>query len=163
MSVSTLLSSMTEFIDSIHSVSTGASNRIHFSSGRSSNKTHIGNNKVWPNRSIKAIHQNLLLWREITTVQTIRTHYDKTLLTVTENSKSVRYASPRCKDMLTCHKTCNLVFDIKFIYLSMWVSWHWTALRLSTRLCWDQTLRTVHQEIKPWDWWETPTINQTNK
>ena len=36
MSVSTLLSSITEFIDSIHSVSTGASNKIHLSSGRSS-------------------------------------------------------------------------------------------------------------------------------
>ncbi len=36
MSVRTLLSSMTEFMDSIHRVSTGPSNTIHFSSGRSS-------------------------------------------------------------------------------------------------------------------------------
>ena len=57
ISVSTLLSSMTEFIDSIHSVSTGASNRIHFSSGRSSYKKHIGNNKDWSNESTKAEQQ----------------------------------------------------------------------------------------------------------
>ena len=37
--VSTLLSSITEFMDSIHNVSTGASNRIHFSSGLSSENT----------------------------------------------------------------------------------------------------------------------------
>ena len=57
ISVSTLLSSMTEFIDSIHSVSTGASNRIHFSSGRSSYKKHIGNNKDRSNESTKAEQQ----------------------------------------------------------------------------------------------------------
>ena len=62
ISVSTLLSSMTEFIDSIHSVSTGASNKIHFSSGRSSYKTHIRNNKDWSNRSTKAKQQCCLLW-----------------------------------------------------------------------------------------------------
>ena len=39
--VRTLLSSITEFIDSIHKVSTGASNKIHFSSGRSSDQTQI--------------------------------------------------------------------------------------------------------------------------
>lgn len=38
--VNTLLSSMTEFIDSIHNVSTGASNKIHFSSDFSSDKEY---------------------------------------------------------------------------------------------------------------------------
>ena len=39
MSVRILLSSMTEFMDSIHSVSTGPSNTIHFRSGFSSEHT----------------------------------------------------------------------------------------------------------------------------
>lgn len=45
MSVKILLSSITEFIDSIHNVSTGPSNMIHFSSDFSS-KIKLGETKI---------------------------------------------------------------------------------------------------------------------